>query len=229
MTERDAVDTDWHAVRERVLALGRSDRRLEVFGAMGHEFRLDEPLTRDDLAEAEAQWGVTLPADYREFLRIVGAGGAGPFYGLVTLELDGSNWRWQTRPMEVSTDVHRLAAPFPGPIEPERLRQALTSEPDQDSFDDEEAFDAAYEAWRATFEGWYYSDDHTVGAVYLAHQGCAYYDWLIVSGPLRGQVWTDNRADDGNLYPSAASFTEWYLRWLDEAEATLAPAATPRS
>jgi hypothetical protein len=63
-----------------------------------------------------------------------------------------------------------------------------------------------------------------VGAVYLAHHGCAYYDWLIVSGPHRGQVWTDNRADDGNLDPAAPSFSDWYMGWLDRAERTAARA-----
>lgn len=178
-------------------------------------------MTSDDLAEAEAQWGITLPADYREFLQTVGTGGAGPFYGLVALQHDGSKWGWETRPMEVATDADRLGEPFPGPIEPERIRAALAGEPERDSFADDESFDAEYEAWFAAFQNWFCSDDHTVGAIYLAHQGCAYYDWLIVSGPYRGQVWTDSRAGDGNLDPSAATFADWYLTWLSEAEATV--------
>lgn len=191
---------------------------------MGHEFSLDQPVAGDLLTEAEAQWGVALPADYREFLSTVGAGGAGPFYGLVSLESDGTRWRWQTRPMEVSTNLHRLSDPFPGSVDPERLRQVLAREPDQDSFDDEEAFHAAHERWRATFEAWYFSDDRTAGAVYVAHRGCAYYDWLIVSGPHRGQVWTDKRTEDGTIEPTATSFTAWYLRWLGEAEAAVSRA-----
>jgi hypothetical protein len=220
MTNMSDDTGDWHAVRDRVLTLAESDQRHQVFGALGHTFRLEAPVEVEDLNRAEAQWGVTLPADYRTFLLTVGAGGAGPFYGLVELEHDGTGWGWRQYPHEGSTDIDRLAEPFPGEIDPELLRQALAGEPDASSYDDDEAFEEAYEEWRTTYEDWYFSPDHTVGAVRLAHQGCATHDWLVVSGPHRGQVWTDDRASDCGLSLTAASFTDWYLRWLDAAEAT---------
>ncbi|MFJ1673100.1 hypothetical protein ACIOK4_43465 [Streptomyces bottropensis] len=44
-----------------------------------------DPLSQSEVAEAEAQWGVSLPAEDRGFLLEVGAGGAGRGYGLSIL------------------------------------------------------------------------------------------------------------------------------------------------
>ncbi|GAA5004623.1 hypothetical protein GCM10023335_20950 [Streptomyces siamensis] len=42
-------------------ALAARPDSTEVFGALGHRFLLDEPLTAQDLSELQAQMGVELP------------------------------------------------------------------------------------------------------------------------------------------------------------------------
>ncbi|WP_433401245.1 SMI1/KNR4 family protein [Streptomyces sp. CA-146814] len=76
------VDQQWSGVRQRVVALRAQPSSGKVFGSLGHRWVLEDPLTDDGLAELEAQVGVRLPDDYRSFLTRVGAGGAGPAYGL---------------------------------------------------------------------------------------------------------------------------------------------------
>ncbi|WP_203930494.1 hypothetical protein [Virgisporangium ochraceum] len=46
-----------------------------------------------------------------------------------------------------------------------------------------------------------------------------------MSGPARGQMWDDPRADCLDLRPvvgpggsTSVNFAAWYLRWLDDAE-----------
>ncbi|GAA0900180.1 hypothetical protein GCM10009557_76300 [Virgisporangium ochraceum] len=63
------------------------------------------------------------------------------------------------------------------------------------------------------------------GAICLEHLGCAQRTWLVVSGPARGQMWDDPRADCLDLRPvvgpggsTSVNFAAWYLRWLDDAE-----------
>jgi hypothetical protein len=53
------------------------------------------------------------------------------------------------------------------------------------------------------------------GAITLSHQGCAYFDMLIVTGEERGTVWADARASDYGMSRIFDSFTDWYLHWLD--------------
>ncbi|MEV4691484.1 SMI1/KNR4 family protein [Micromonospora echinospora] len=57
-----------------------------VFGANGHQWRREPPLTTDELAGLESQLDVELPAEYRSFLLQVSRGGAGPAYGLFPVQ-----------------------------------------------------------------------------------------------------------------------------------------------
>ena len=61
------------------------------------------------------------------------------------------------------------------------------------------------------------------GAFPICHHGCAYRDWLVVTGPEAGQVWHDARPDERGLWPYESTdgrrltFAEWYLDWLGGA------------
>lgn len=80
----------WAGVRERVLALREAPNRRAVFGAYfkeyGHRFELRPVLTEEQVDVVERRRGGTFPAEYRSFLMEVGAGGAGPDYGVFTVE-----------------------------------------------------------------------------------------------------------------------------------------------
>ncbi|MBX9364993.1 SMI1/KNR4 family protein [Streptomyces sp. WAC04114] len=213
----------WSGVRERVESLARADKAHEAFGAWGrhggtgHQFQLADPLSEADVAEAEAQWGVSLPADYRAFLLEVGAGGAGPFYGLTTLSRTDAGWLWSD---PGGGTVHeRLRFPCPDVEESMRAQaEHERKEPVESDFDNEEAFDAAYRAWLEEDEE--LSDWLLSGAVCLSHEGCGYFDWLVVSGPQRGQVCVDERAGDGRFSPlGRVGFADWYLDWVEKTEA----------
>ncbi|MFF2306114.1 hypothetical protein ACFVVP_26900 [Streptomyces sp. NPDC058128] len=85
---------DWTGVRDRVLALAAVPGSGKVFGARAHGFELDAPLTAAEVADLEVWLDVDLPEDYRSFLLHVGAGGAGPAYGILPVRRGGSaGWR----------------------------------------------------------------------------------------------------------------------------------------
>ncbi|MGW3285991.1 SMI1/KNR4 family protein [Streptomyces sp. NPDC001002] len=218
---------DWSGVRARVTALARTDRARQVFGAWdrygarGHHFRLADPLSEAEVSAVEAQWGILLPADYRGFLLEVGAGGAGPGYGLSILSRSGAGWLWSE--VDGAMPHDRLRLPFPAPEESARVQDAHSDkEPVEADFADEDAYRAACRAWveedEALFE-W-----STAGAVNLSHEGCGYCHWLVLSGPERGRMWFDERPGDGTFHPLGApqtqvDFAEWYLDWVEKSEA----------
>jgi hypothetical protein len=73
----------WAGVRERVLTLREAPRWWAVFGAEhGHCFELLPVLNGEQVRAVERRLGTELPEEYRAFLLEVGAGGAGPDYGL---------------------------------------------------------------------------------------------------------------------------------------------------
>jgi len=76
-------------IREAVQALATADPGLRRFGASHHRYALSPPLTLAELAQLEGRLGltrVTLPDDLRGFATEIGAGGAGPGYGIVPLD-----------------------------------------------------------------------------------------------------------------------------------------------
>ncbi|MFE2043681.1 SMI1/KNR4 family protein [Streptomyces sp. NPDC059477] len=214
---------DWDGVRERVTALARADGARRVFGAWqtygsgGHGFRLAAPLPERDVSEAEAQWGVVLPAGYRAFLREVGAGGAGPGYGLSVLGRGAAGWRWS----DVGGDMRheRLRFPCPGAEDSVRAQAEHDGrEPMASGFVDDDAFDRAHRAWLAEDEA--LSGRLTSGALCLSHEGCGYCHWLVVTGPDRGGMRIDERPADGAFGPlDGVGFGDWYLDWLEKSEA----------
>lgn len=220
------VDQMGAGVRERVAALGALPASSEVFGALGHRWALADPLAEGDLAELEAHLGVRLPEEYRAFLTQVGAGGAGPAYGVFPVRRVQGRWRWEGDGADMA-DLSALAEPFPekGP-DPGLLDALLAERPEEEDFEEIEDFDDAIEAWDERWEAVMFAPARTAGAVVICHLGCALREWLVVSGPHRGTIWSDPRADDADLEPlldpegKPVTFARWYTDWLGKAERT---------
>ena len=215
--------TEWTGIRERVLEL-KSAPLDAVFGARGHAFSLEDPLAPEELAELEGQLGVQLPADYRAFLLEVGAGGAGPSYGVFPVRRLEESWRWFGDGADLA-DLALVSQPFPGPIDAELIAEVYSAEPDEDAFEDLDALDAAHEAWEGQELQAIWTPDRTAGAICICHHGCAQREWLVVTGDVQGTIWRDDRPDGGNLTPTTidgepATFGRWYMQWLREAEAS---------
>jgi hypothetical protein len=219
-------DRLWVGVRERVLALAGASAAgsRPVFGASGHRFRLEPVLSPAQLAELEAQIGVRLPQEYRSFLLAVGAGGAGPAYGVFPVQRAQGRWRWTGDGADLA-DWSRLAEPFPvqGP-DPTVVRKLLAECPEEEESDGIEDFDTAYEDWDRRWVEVMWNPERTVGAIAICHLGCAGRQWLVISGPERGRIWSDDRVDEVDLAPlltehgRPVTFARWYLDWLDQAE-----------
>ena len=64
--------------------------RISLFGSDSHEYRLGPPLSERGLAECEERLGVQVPTEYRLFVTRIGHGGAGPYYGLFSLDGEDS-------------------------------------------------------------------------------------------------------------------------------------------
>ncbi|MER6099307.1 SMI1/KNR4 family protein [Streptomyces sp. NPDC001728] len=214
----------WAGVRERIAALGTQPERDRVFGAFGHRWALEEPLTELELSGLEAQMGVRLPEEYRTYLLHVAAGGAGPAYGLFPVRRVQDRWRWEGDGADLA-DLSTLAEPFParGP-DPKSLDGLLTRRPEEEDFEEIEDFDDAIEAWDEEWYALVYAPERTAGAIAISHLGCAQREWLVLSGVHRGTIWSDLRADDGDVTPlldgdgKPVTFARWYTAWLEEAE-----------
>ncbi|QEU92058.1 hypothetical protein CP970_15150 [Streptomyces kanamyceticus] len=213
----------WAGVRERVLALRAAPNRRAVFGAYfqeyGHRFELRPVLTEEQIGAVEWRRGVAFPAEYRGFLLEVGAGGAGPDYGLFPVE-----------PVEDAAPYAYGTNASPPPFRPERTaewEEHQSAEPQRSAYGDT-AGEA--ERFREDHAAWDARDDElleglTDGALYVSEQGCAYYTLLALTGPERGTMWHDARAAAEGVVPvefvggtARVTFAQWYVHWLTNAE-----------
>jgi uncharacterized protein (TIGR02996 family) len=91
-------------IRSKLEVLRGLDTGMDLFGSETHRYRLNPCLTEEKLTAFEKHVGVTLPEDYRLFLRLVGNGEAGPHYGLYPLDLDWDIQEWPLHePFPIST------------------------------------------------------------------------------------------------------------------------------
>ncbi|MEU1202889.1 hypothetical protein ABZ446_42705 [Streptomyces sp. NPDC005813] len=115
--------------------------------------------------------------------------------------------------------------PFPrrGP-DPKDVEALLSEHPEEEDFEEIDDFDDALEAWDARWEALMWAPERTVGAVVIHHLGCALRQWLIISGPERGRIWSDDRVDAQDLTPlldgdgQPVTFGRWYRDWLEQAK-----------
>lgn len=165
-----------------------ADTEMVIFGAStlgnGHHYHMNPVLPPDELAAFERDYDVQLPQDYADYLTQIGNGGVGPCYGLLSLA------------ESIADDPgHKcrafLSSPFP-------LTEFFNPYDQNDDATDDELFD----------------DQYICGSVALAHQGCGYFDRLVITGPQAGQVWTDGRVSDQGIAPLGCDFYTWYDRWV---------------
>lgn len=162
--------------------------------------RMRPALSERTLAAFEADYGVALPEDYRRFLKEVGNGGPGPGYGILPLEkaLDYDNKLWGS---PVPKDHLRHPFPHTGVYNPKDDMQ-----PDYDAADDGRLTEEKLQ--QAIFRDYR-------GLIGLAHEGCARYWVLVVTGPERGKVWIDCTDSGGPFIPLGCGFQAWYQDWLE--------------
>jgi len=224
---------DWSDVVERLGRLAVQPNAGNVFGSMGHGWRLEPALSAAELAELEGQLLVELPSEYRSFLLEVSRGGAGPAYGLFPLRRVDGQWQWEGDGASL-TDLNTLSQPFPY-VEAFNPADGLPDPPDEDDYDSEAAYHEAEDAYWELHDTVVYRPEYSVGLLYLCHFGCALRAGLVVSGPARGQMWADETADGSGFQPvhgddgTPLGFARWYRQWLDESSNQMSenPSAPP--
>jgi hypothetical protein len=93
-------------------------RGLFCFGSEKHGFRLNPPCSEAELEAFENKHHIHLPSDYRTFLKHVGNGGAGPYYGIYPLE------KWDNFASWVMDHVPDDLLASPCPLQPELSRSS---------------------------------------------------------------------------------------------------------
>lgn len=76
---------NFEQIKIKLNILKKYDPTLKVFGSSWHKYESNPKLKESEIEEFEENEGVKLPQGYRDFLKNIGDGGAGPSYGLYSL------------------------------------------------------------------------------------------------------------------------------------------------
>ncbi len=189
---------------EKFILLKNLDKGFQIFGASNHKYIFNEKLSENEILEFESKYSIRLPSEYRDFLKYIGNGGAGPYYGLQTL----------SHSLYADLDYKRLGE-LVNPTLPFPLIEAWNME-FNGAPEDEEAYEK--------FSEEYFSEQWDTGILRICNFGCGVSLNLVVNGPEAGNIWVDDRGNDGGIYPDPyfgqtgkTSFSKWYEMWLDRS------------
>ena len=161
-------------------------QRAAAFGESHHIFTPQAPLSEQDVQLFEAQHGVRLPQDYREFVLGVANGCPGPGYGILRLE----QWAEAVTCPTCQLPQDYLARPCP-------LRPDLPRD-----------------SWREALGC--PAHEQYQGAITVSRRDDTRYCLLIVSGACRGRVVQVDLGGACPRFAPQLKFLDWYEDWLDE-------------
>jgi hypothetical protein len=106
-----------------------------------------------------------------------------------------------------------------------KLGQHLSDSGHEECFEDNADLALPFphaEAWNedGLDEESYHRCEHVAGALPINDRGCALWTYLVITGPLAGEIWNDDRGDGDGIHPHLApdgsryQFLPWYLDWL---------------
>ena len=194
-------------IQEKLVQAKNTDKDLEVFGADGHQYHLNPPVSEAEVLAFEQKYGVQLPECYRAFMLTIGDAKAkksdfiaGPYFGLYAFGTSVDSLLYE----KIET---YLKAPCN--LSPDMTREewdALT-DPLLPSEEEEEEDDDKYFAERAKVFG---------GLLPLGSQGCTYEHALVLNGKYAGRVVNVDLDLAQPKFAFETNFLDWYERYLDE-------------
>lgn len=193
-------------IQSKIEQLRQLDKNLTLFGSNRHKYNLNPKLSEDTLLNFEKTHNITLPEDYKEFLTKIGNGGVGPAYGLEIFE----NGLFDDLDYKRPNSLLNPSKPFP---HTKPWNEEFVSTVNEE--DNEEEYERQY------FE---FNKNLMNGVLAISNFGCGISLNLVVNGEEYGNIWTDDRGNDGGIYPSnelgnkgRIKFLNWYELWLNNS------------
>lgn len=188
-------ETQLDRIKNKLEKAMRKDTAFLVFGASSHKYKVYEVLTAKELADWQEKNQVTLPEPYAQFLTKVGNGGAGPYYGIYSIE-------------KATSYTERNAFTTKCVLHP-RMTKEKWNHLIEPLISDEDISDPEYDAARDRVMG---------GMLCIGTQGCEYDMYLVLEGKHRGEIvyTADFYPDHPFFFVYEDNFLDWYERWLDE-------------
>lgn len=210
----DARQPAWAGrIKKQLEKAKAKDSDLEISGAHSHKYELRKPVSREKVEAFERKYGFCLPEEYRDFLLFAGDGGAGPYFGVYSLD-----------EVERELGSERSYCPQKEPvIYPEMSEEAweeLIGSDEEGKKERAAAFDTERKAGAAANPGGEDEEEGCrpyAGILPIGSQGCTLMTGLVISGAYQGRVvYFDLDRCGAPFFVREEGFFGWYERWLKE-------------
>ena len=201
-------------IQQKLAQAKAADKDLEVFGAKGHKYHLNPPVSEAEVLAFEEKYGISLPEDYRAFVQTIGDANAqkletmaGPYYGLSAFGTQVDDLLYE------GSEIYLKA---PCALSPDMTQEEWESLSDPLLTDEEEEDEE--EGYVIEVENKYFAERAKVfgGLLPLGSQGCTYYHALVLNGKYAGRVVNVDLDLAQPKFAFETNFLDWYERYLDE-------------
>lgn len=188
--------SDEHArhLKSLIKKSDKLDSERKIFGASKHQYSLNPVISINKIREYEKKYNFKLPEEYVFFLTKVGNGGAGPHYGIYSLE-----------------EMARQTSCWGNPGEKAWIDENLTLEQwnEKMNFLDDCNDDDLYENEMSNLFN---------GFIIIGTQGCTYDTLLLCNGSEKGKiVYIDWNLEEGYMpHLIKLNFLHWYENFFLE-------------
>ena len=206
-------------IQDKLVQAKEADKDLEVFGADGHQYHLNPPVSETEVLAFEKKYGVSLPEDYRAFVQTIGDAKAqnldtmaGPYYGL---------YAFGTQVNDLVYDQTETYLKAPCALSPDMTQEEWKALSDPLLMSEEE--DEGFENYEQEEDKTQTEEDYTQqcgkvfdGLLPLGSQGCTYYHALVLNGKYAGRIVNVDLDLAQPKFAFEINFLDWYERYLDE-------------
>ena len=201
-------------IQQKLAQAKAADKDLEVFGANGHKYHLNPPVSEAEVLAFEEKYGVQLPECYHAFVQTIGDVNAqkletmaGPYYGLYAFGTQVDDLLYE------GSEIYLKAPCALSPDMTQEEWEKLSAPLELDDFEDDEE-----EGYVIEVEDNYIEECGKVfgGLLPLGSQGCTYYHALVLNGKYAGRVVNVDLDLAQPKFAFETNFLDWYERYLDE-------------
>ncbi len=191
----------------------RIDPKCNIFGASHHKWHFGEPVNLQQIHNFESDMKITLPEPFVRYLTELGNGGAGPDYGIYSLEMmrERNPFLAKTANLPVMLDHSLTAAQW---TDYAQKYEALDDKIMADEFDTTEEQECAVQELDAM-------ELHLLaGGIFINTPGCTMNSILMCRGAAMGEVFT---IDFDYIYQLQSEpychgkFEDWIIREMQRS------------
>ena len=169
--------------------LARIKRKTPIYS-----WRLNSPISLEEVIKIEAEYQITLPEQYRVFITTIGNGGAGFFSLEESLKYD------VPKNKDNVIDKNFFKIPF---------IYTSTYNPDEDA--EIARLEKKWNRQEITQSEFNSIDNYlTAGTIVIKNDGCGHLIRLVITGVTKGTIWMDSTCNGQGYFPLNIRFLEWF-------------------